>query len=77
MCRTLIFYYTNRSRFVGRVGSAASYRALFLTCFIFFFFFRKCVRECLVRGRMARHVPSERRSRPGGHLASAEQLIVF
>ncbi|KAL0122288.1 hypothetical protein PUN28_007196 [Cardiocondyla obscurior] len=32
-------------------------------------------RECLVRGRMTHHVPSERRSRPGGHHASAEQLL--
>ncbi|KAL0104288.1 hypothetical protein PUN28_017189 [Cardiocondyla obscurior] len=30
---------------------------------------------CPVRGRMARHVPSEWRSRSGGHHASAEQLI--
>ncbi|KAL0099109.1 hypothetical protein PUN28_020273 [Cardiocondyla obscurior] len=32
-------------------------------------------RQCPVRGRITRPVPFERRDRPGGHRASAEQLI--
>ncbi|KAL0102065.1 hypothetical protein PUN28_018542 [Cardiocondyla obscurior] len=44
--------------------------------FLRLFVLRDCVRELLVRGRMARHVPSERMSRPTRrHHASAEQLL--